>query len=113
MITTYKFFFTNDVPTYSAEYDTGWNEGLQVGGNGGYEGRMSTEHNMARVRMSKVGSMSDSMYVYWFRGKVSVYIALENSTFKIVEQTPSMLVVETDSHISFVDEVGKTLVDAR
>ena len=112
MITTYKFFFTQDVPTYSCEYDTGWNEGLQVEGKGGYEGQMTTEHNMARQRLSKVGDGADSMFVYWFRGKVSVFIPQENSTFKIVEQTPSMVVVETESKVSLFDEVGETIVCA-
>lgn len=38
------------------------------------------------------------------------FFTQENLTFKIVEQTPSMVVVETESKVSSFDEVGETIV---
>lgn len=110
MSTTLKFFYKDDLPAFSGAYDTGWNEGLDCGGKGGYEAQMRPHDNLTRVMFRNMRDNKDYLFVYWAKGKVSIFIPESQSKFKVVENYQSEITIEAECQFVSAVERGEIIV---
>lgn len=52
----------------STEYDTGWNESLNMSGKGGYEFTITPTDGVAEIHIRSLKDRTDDLRVVWVRG---------------------------------------------
>ena len=109
-MTTLKFFYKDDLPTFSGSYDLGWNKGLDMGGAGGYEAQMVPQDNLTRVMFRNLRDSKDYLFVYWAKGKVSIFIPENQSKFKVVKINQTEITIEAECQFISAVERGEMIV---
>lgn len=82
----------------AASYDTGWNEGLQCGGKGGWTDEVAlNDHDAAvfRVRNIRTGKSLSICGLRWWRGMTFSVVSLDETVdgFTINEEPTQVTVV--------------------